>query len=165
MKFLTDQTPEPSDDALSQLPDAIQDYVSDLAQDLIDATSTIEAAYGYLFRSTTDNRMANDARKKLLSIMDKENQKFGIGLALAKYGPVSGTEMLMYGPDLAADSKQQSDGNTSIIDAAQDMYEFMQSIASNIASGDDGPEDYIADLSATDIETLFTILAKAEGTE
>lgn len=42
MKFLTEHNAAPSDDAISQVPDDIQDYINDLYQDLIDAESVIE---------------------------------------------------------------------------------------------------------------------------
>lgn len=54
----------------------------------------IEIAYGFLWRDRACSPQSNDARIYLLSLIDKEGQKRGIGEALAKYGPVSDAEIL-----------------------------------------------------------------------
>ena len=98
MKYETERTAAPSDDDISQVPDHIEEYIRNLEMDLLDATNTIETAYGYLWRDLVVSKFTRDARTRLLKIMDRESQAYGIEAAIAKYGVVSDHEMLMHGP-------------------------------------------------------------------
>jgi len=98
MKLQSHQMPEPSDDEISQLPDEIQDYIGALESDLEETEEAIQCAYGYLWRGMSAGPHEQDARRRLLSIMDKEDQRHGIDAALAKYGPTTTHEVLMKCP-------------------------------------------------------------------
>lgn len=57
-------------------------------------TSTIEKAYGLLWRETRYAPIAAEARKLLLAEIDKEGQSRGIAYAAEMHGPVSDHEAL-----------------------------------------------------------------------
>lgn len=58
----------------------------------------VEDAYGLLWRTHTDDPKVHEARKLLLSIIDKDAQKRGIQLAINKYGPSTDAEILRFAP-------------------------------------------------------------------
>jgi len=48
--------------------------------------TAIETAYGLLWLAVTDDQKIHEARRTLLTLIDKDGQKRGIALAVEKYG-------------------------------------------------------------------------------
>lgn len=67
------------------------------AHNFDDAADIIERAYGLLWREMHGTAITSDARKLLLTALDKEGQKRGIAHAVSKYGSVEDDEILALG--------------------------------------------------------------------
>ena len=56
--------------------------------------SSIQKAYGLLWRTVTDSLIVNEARKELFGILSKDERRAGIAWAIEVHGPITTHEMI-----------------------------------------------------------------------
>lgn len=76
-----------------------------------------KGAYGMLWLAVTDNPRVHEARKQLLSLLDKEGQKRGIQVAKNMFGPATTAEIMQLDAPLptpeASPAPVEQDGSTN----------------------------------------------------